>query len=71
MQRSVRAHQYDTVDAICQRVFGRTAGITEQVIDMNPGLADLGPVLPQGTLVTLPDVATQQPSRTRTVQLWD
>ncbi|EIM1033059.1 tail protein X, partial [Escherichia coli] len=26
----VRAHQYDTVDALCWRHYGRTQGVTEQ-----------------------------------------
>ncbi|OLO05116.1 tail protein X [Salinicola socius] len=70
MPRIVYAHQYDTVDAICQRVYGRTAGVTEQLLEQNPGLADLGPMLPQGTAITLPDVV-QQPQRSTVVQLWD
>lgn len=70
MPRSVRAHQYDTVDRICYRLYGRTAGVTEQLLRLNPGLAELGPVLPQGTLIELPE-QTQQPQRTRVVQLWD
>ena len=67
---TVYAQQHDTLDAICYRAYGRTAGVTEQVLQANPGLAELGPVLPHGTPVTLP-VITQQPSRTPTVQLWD
>uniref|UniRef100_UPI000D1C1946 tail protein X n=1 Tax=Metapseudomonas otitidis TaxID=319939 RepID=UPI000D1C1946 len=50
---TVRALQGDTVDAICWRVYGRTAGLTEAVLEANPGLADLGPVIPQGHRVTL------------------
>ena len=53
----VRAVQGDTVDLICWRTYGRTAGITEQVLEANPALADLGPELPIGTLVTLPITA--------------
>lgn len=34
----VRAHQYDTVDALCWRHYGRTQGVTEQVLKANPGL---------------------------------
>ncbi|SDK78633.1 P2-like prophage tail protein X [Modicisalibacter muralis] len=71
MPRVVRAHQNDTVDRLCHRVLGRTAGVTEQVLALNPGLAELGPVLPQGTAVTLPEVDTRQPRRAKTVQLWD
>ncbi|MGQ7242831.1 tail protein X [Salinicola sp. V024] len=70
MPRTVRSQQRDTLDRICHRAYGQTAGVTERVLDANPGLADLGPILPSATLVTLPDIATQTPS-TRTVQLWD
>lgn len=68
--RTIRAHQGETLDQICYRTFGVTAGITEQVLDLNPGIAELGPSLPQGTPVQLPDTSPQ-PQRTSTVQLWD
>lgn len=67
---SVIANQGDTVDAICWRYYGRTAGVTETVLDANPGLADLGPVIPHGTAVTLPDTAPQAEQR-QVVNLWD
>lgn len=66
----VRAQQGDTVDAICWRFYGRTSGVTEAVLEANPGLAEQGPVLPMGQIVNMPDVAepdTQQQS----VNLWD
>ncbi len=66
----VIANQGDTVDAICWRYYGRTAGVTEAVLDANPGLADLGPVIPHGTAVTLPDAAPQAEQR-QVVNLWD
>jgi phage tail protein X len=69
MAATVRAAQGDTLDAICWRHYGRTAGVVEQVIDANPGLAELGPILPHGTAVQLPDITTQQ--QRKTVQLWD
>ncbi|MDF6786041.1 tail protein X, partial [Escherichia coli] len=53
----VRAIQGDTVDAICHRVYGRTAGVTEAVLAANPGIADLGPVLPHGTELVMPDIS--------------
>lgn len=65
-----RALQGETVDALCLRVLGRTAGVTEAVLAANPGLADLGPVLPMGQLVQLPDVAVVTQTETATVQLW-
>lgn len=67
---TVIANQGDTVDAICWRYYGRTAGVTEAVLDANPGLADLGPVIPHGTAVTLPDAAPQAEQR-QVVTLWD
>lgn len=65
----VRAMQGDTVDVLCWRHYGRTAGVTEQVLEANPGLAEHGPVLPMGLEVELPD----QPTRpvTKRLQLWD
>ncbi len=65
----VRTVQGDTVDSVCQRIYGRTAGVTEKVFEANPGLADLGPVLPHGTVIDLPDTPPQ-PAVQR-VQLWD
>jgi len=67
---TVLAQQHDTVDAICWRHYGRTAGVTESVLQANPGLADLGPVLPHGTSVTLPDVQPSAPNR-QMVNLWN
>ena len=67
--RELRAIQGDTVDRICHRVYGRTAGVTEAVYQANPGLADIGPIIPTGTLVKLPAV-TSQPTQA-TVQLWN
>ncbi len=67
---TVIANQGDTVDAICWRYYGRTAGVTEAVLDANSGLADLGPVIPHGTAVILPDAAPQAEQR-QVVNLWD
>lgn len=45
----------DMVDAIAARMFGPDAtGMTERIMDMNRGLAEHGPVLPAGLLITLP-----------------
>lgn len=67
--QTVRAHQGEPLDALCYRVLGTTAGITERTLELNPGLADLGPVLPEGTPVRLPDTDPEPPRR-QTVQLW-
>ena len=60
----------DVIDAVCRRFYGRAAGAVEAVLEANPGLAELGPVLPAGTLVELPDLP--RPLETiETVKLWD
>lgn len=66
----IRAQQNDTVDAICWRYYGRTAGVTEAVLEANPGLADLGPILPMGQPVTLPDTPRQAEQK-NAINLWD
>lgn len=65
----IRSIEGDTVDSICFRYYGRTAGVTEQVLQHNPGLASKGPILPTGTRITLPE-ATQQPAKPQ-IKLWD
>jgi phage tail protein X len=66
---TVYAHQGETLDQLCYRTTGRTAGVTEQVLKLNPGLADLGPILLQGTAVKLPETIVEN-RRVDTVQLW-
>lgn len=70
MTEQKRTEQHDTVDALCWRHYGRTAGVVEAVLDANPGLADRGPVLPSGLLVTLPELQATAPER-QMVNLWD
>lgn len=66
----VIARQGDTLDALCWRHYGRTAGVVEAVLEANPGLADLGPILPHGQRVVLPEQAPQ-PQRQDLINLWD
>ena len=55
MTTTVRAQQHDTVDALCWRHYGRTAGVTEAVLEANPGLPDAQPAAPQRQMVNLWD----------------
>jgi phage tail protein X len=66
----VRAQQGDTIDALCWRHYGRTRGLVEVVLEMNPGIADNGPVLPHGLVVEMPEPPNDQPN-TPLVNLWD
>lgn len=70
MPVTIRANQNETVDALCWRYYGRTAGVTEAVLQANPGLADHGPILPHGLSVNMPEAKTSAPQR-QMVQLWD
>lgn len=63
------ALQGDTLDVICDRYYGRTADVFETVLAANPGLAELGVVLPHGSSVELPVVASSPV--TASVNLWD
>jgi phage tail protein X len=61
--------QFDEVDAICHRYYGRTQGTVEAVIALNQNLADLMPVLPSGLVIELPDL--EQPTTATTLRIWD
>lgn len=72
------ALQGDKLDLLLWREAGLGPADLTRVLDANPGLADLGPVLPLGTRVTIPaDLITtaagaQSSGRTiPTVNLWD
>ncbi|MGS0740430.1 tail protein X [Glaciimonas sp. GG7] len=67
----VRARQYDTLDLLCWRHLGTTANVVEAALERNPGLADLGPFIPHGLLVTLPDPSASPANTIETVNLWD
>ncbi|WP_230947385.1 tail protein X [Burkholderia territorii] len=45
----VAALQGETLDALCWRYYASTAGTVEAVLEANPGLAELGVVLPMGS----------------------
>jgi phage tail protein X len=66
----VRTQQGDTVDLLCWRHFGRTQGLVEVVLEMNPGLADHGPVLPHGLVVEIPEAPEDKPV-TPLLKLWE
>lgn len=67
----IRALQGDTVDLICYRYYGTTKNVTEAVYEENPGLAELGSVLPHGQLVTLPAIEKTPQGEENRLNLWD
>ena len=60
----------DVIDAICWRVFGRTAGVVEEVLALNPGLGFFPEVLPAGVSIVLPS-SPAVPAPKRELSLWD
>ena len=66
--RLVQTRQGDTIDIICQRYFGKTRDITEQVLAINPSMADVI-VFNAGQSLTLPITNTRTTSQV--VSLWD
>jgi phage tail protein X len=67
----IRAQQGDTLDALLWRERGFGPGDLHTVLDANPGLADLGTILPIGTGVVIPATASPTPRALPLVQLWD
>ena len=60
----------DTADYIAWKYYGnQDDGTVEALLDANKGLADRGPVLPDGMVITLPEITT--PATTQGVKLWD
>lgn len=70
MVQTVSTQAGDMVDLLCWRHLGRTDGVTEATLALNPGLAARGPVLPAGITITLPDPPSALRVR-ETVKLWD
>lgn len=62
--------QGEMVDMICRRAYGDESGFVERVLDVNPGLAEIGPILPIGTRVLLPDLP-KAAQELKIVSLWD
>jgi phage tail protein X len=68
-QRTIRAIQNDTLDAIAYRIYAeRSRDMLPQIIDSNPSYAPQA-VLPIGAIITLPDnnAIAAAPS----IKLWD
>jgi phage tail protein X len=59
----------DSVDGVVWRHYGRQNDrLVERVLEANPGLADLGPILSAGVRIALP--AFPDPAPIDAVRLW-
>lgn len=67
--RRVTSREGDMVDLIAWTAYGHREGTAEAVLAANPGLGGLGPVLPAGIEIALPDLSP--PPAPRQVRLWE
>lgn len=58
----------DILEQICNRHYNNLPGALEAVLEANRGLAKLGPVLPAGITIQLPELAP--PTNEDTYTLW-
>ena len=65
-----RTRDGDMLDAICLGYYGSSEYLVEAVLEVNPGLSDIGPVYPAGVLIELPDFP-QINTSTNVIRLWD
>jgi phage tail protein X len=61
--------QFDELDEICWRYYGRTQQTVEAVMLANRNLADMLPILAEGLTILLPDLPA--PSTSETIRIWD
>lgn len=67
----LRSLQGDTFDALLWRERSLGPADWPAVLQLNPGLAALGPILPLGTVVIVPETVTPTTPTLSLVQLWD
>jgi phage tail protein X len=61
----------DMVDAIAWKHYGHETALVD-ILAANPHLADQGPILPGGILITLPQITRPQAAANRPpLKLWD
>lgn len=70
MADTLTAAQGDTLDELLWRERGLGPDALAAALAANPGLADLGAVLPLGTPVIVPAIATPAAPTREIVQLW-
>ena len=64
----IRTMGGEMLDALAHKHYNGREGATAEVLNANPGLAKLGPVLPAGIDIVLPDLPEVKPQE---IRLWD
>ena len=67
----LRSRQGDTLDELLWRERSLGPEDLSRVLDLNPGLADRGAVLPIGTSVNVPDAVQPTTPTLPLIQLWN
>lgn len=70
MAKTITVGVPEPLDAVCRRHYGDESGYVEAVLDVNHGIAALGPILPTGTVLTLPDIEIAPEASAEIVTLW-
>ena len=69
MSQIYQTREGDILDWICWKQYGDQSGGVEAVLEENSWLADYGYILPEGLLITLPDL--DLPETEELIRLWD
>jgi phage tail protein X len=69
MPDTYRTIEGDMIDAIAYRHYGHHNGTTEAILEANRGLAAQPMILPDGLIITLPDI--DDTKAIQTVKLYD
>jgi len=70
MADTLTSAQGDSLDDLLWRERGLGPDVLGKVLEANPGLADLGEILPLGTKVIVPVIAKQAVATREIIQLW-
>lgn len=72
MAEMIRSRQGETIDAAIWRARGLGPADLPGILATNPGLADVGTILPTGTTIVVPPASSAPAVAPRDiVQLWD
>ena len=64
-----KTKQNDVIDWICWKHYGFTSGLVDQVIRVNPQIAEYDDFLPEGLLINLPEISKE--NSIKQIKLWD
>lgn len=59
----------DTLDFICWKFYGQQSGAVELVLEANRDVADVGPVMPAGVRLVLPELP-RPAAEVQPLRLW-